>query len=446
MKEKEGGFGKRFEGGLLTMRKLAAVLLLIGAGVGPVLGENWPGYRGPTEDGHAAESSKAYPLEWSEEKNVVWKTPIHGRAWSSPVVWGEQVWMTSATEDGKAMFAICVDRETGEVLLDEKLWDVAAPEELGNPVNSYASPSPVIEAGRVYLHFGTYGTVCLDTETMKEVWRRQDLECRHFRGPGSSPVLAGDLLVLTFDGVDVQYVVALDKETGETVWRRDRSTDFQDLDEETGKPKRDGDLRKGFNTPLVVEAGGRKQLVSSGAKAAWGYDLATGNEIWTVRYEGHSSASRPLWNEAGGLVYLNTGYGQPEVWAIRLDETTKGDVTESHEEWKVLKRMPKRSAPVLEDGYLYFLSDEGVVSCLDAESGEVEWEERFSDKCTAAVMEAGGHLYVFDEQGKGWVLKPGDEFERVSENELEEGMMASPAAVDGALYLRTVGHLYRIEQ
>ncbi|MEM8955186.1 MAG: PQQ-binding-like beta-propeller repeat protein, partial [Verrucomicrobiota bacterium] len=427
---------------MMMIKKSHLVLITFVMMAGSMYGGNWPGYRGVGDDGHA--EGEGYPLMWSEEEGVVWKTPIHGRAWSSPVIWGDQVWMTTATEDGTEMFAICVDGETGEVILDEKLWDVAEPEPLSNPVNTYGSPSPVIEEGRVYLHFGSYGTVCIDTETMEEVWRRQDLECRHYRGPGSSPVIVGDLLVLTFDGIDVQYVVALDKATGETVWRTDRSTDFNDIDVETGKPQRDGDWRKGYNTPLVVEAGGKAQLVSPGAKAAFGYDLETGEEIWTVTYEQHSSASRPVWNEEEGLLYLNTGYGQPELWAIRMDETTQGDVTDSHVAWKVLKRMPKRSAPVLVGDRLYLLSDEGVVSCLDAGSGEVKWEERFSDKCTAAVIVAGGNLYVFDELGKGWVVAPGDEFMKVGEGELDEGMLASPAAVDGDLILRTVGHVYRV--
>src|SRR5438128_2077406 len=213
----------------------------------------WPEFRGPTSDGHS--SAVGLPLKWSETQNVRWKTPVHGRGWSSPAVWGNQIWVTTATEDGRQLFAVCLDRGTGKVLLDRKVFDNPNPEPLGNDVNSYATPSPVIEEGRVYLHFGSPGTICLDTRTFKSLWTRKDLRCRHYRGASSSPILFQDKLILTFDGFDTQYTAALYTMDGETAWKTDRSADWRDLDA-SGKPFMEGDQRKAHSTPVITTVNG----------------------------------------------------------------------------------------------------------------------------------------------------------------------------------------------
>jgi outer membrane protein assembly factor BamB len=210
--------------------------------------DNWPEFRGPHGDGRS--DAKNLPLTWSETQNVRWKTAIHDKGWSSPVVWGNQVWLTTATEEGDKCYAVAVDRDTGNVVHDVLLFEVrlsptkgknppsiAAPYEQWATFNSYASPTPAVEEGRVYAHFGSTGTACLDTATGKVLWKRTDLECCHHRGAGSSPVLFGDLVILTFDGFDVQYLVALDKRTGETVWKRDRK--FHPAE-------KNGDLKKAY--------------------------------------------------------------------------------------------------------------------------------------------------------------------------------------------------------
>src|SRR5689334_22957571 len=199
------------------MRTPAVLLTTLALVVAALGGDNWPRFRGPDGDGHS--DAKKLPLTWSETQNVVWKTSIHDRGWSSPVVWGDQVWLTTATEKGREMYAVCLDRATGKVVHDIKVFEVPNPDPLGNPMNTYASPTPVIEEGRVYVHFGSYGTACLDTKTGKRLWERRDLTCNHWRGPASSPILYRDLLILTFDGYDVQYLAALDKATGKTVWK-----------------------------------------------------------------------------------------------------------------------------------------------------------------------------------------------------------------------------------
>jgi outer membrane protein assembly factor BamB len=239
----------------------------------------WAQWRGPHATGVSSTANP--PLKWSETENVKWKTAIHDKGWSTPVVWGKQVWLTTATEDGKGMFALCVDRDTGKILLDKKLFVNTKTEPLGNDVNCYAAPTPVIEAGRVYIHFGSYGTACLDTKSFKSLWERRDLPCRHYRGPSSSPILFENLLIITLDGVDKQYTVALDKKTGETKWKTDRTAEWNDLDNE-GKPYMEGDMRKAHSTPVLVGVEGQPRMVSVGAKAAYMYDPRTGKEIWKI--------------------------------------------------------------------------------------------------------------------------------------------------------------------
>ena len=182
--------------------------------------------------------------QWSETLNLVWKTPIHDRGWSSPVILGDQIWLTTSTSDGRKLYALCIDRETGRVVRDLQLFEVARPQ-YAHPFNTHASPTPVIESGRVCVTFGSPGTACIDTNTFKALWERRDIECNHFRGAGSSPILFRDLLIMHFDGSDHQFVMALDKRSGKTVWQTKRSIDFKDLNTD-GQPFDKGDTRKAF--------------------------------------------------------------------------------------------------------------------------------------------------------------------------------------------------------
>lgn len=393
-------------------------------------GENWPQFRGPHGDGHS--DATGLPLEWSETENVVWKTPIRGRGWSSPVIWGDQVWMTTATEDGRKMFALCVDRAGGKIVHDVLAFSGHQPEEI-HSFNSYASPTPVIEQGRVYVHFGTYGTKCLDTQTGETVWARHDLRCNHFRGPGSSPILFGSLLILHFDGFDVQYIVALDKRTGRTIWRTDRSTDFGNID---------GDLRKAYCTPMIANVDGQLQMISPGARAAMAYDPHSGKELWKVRYGGFSNASRPLFGH--GLVFVNTGFGRPQLWAVRPDG--RGDVTDTHVVWKLAKSVPTKPSPVLVGHLIYMVDDGGVGSCVEATSGEIVWQKRIGGNFSASPVYADGRIYLFDDRGTTTVIRPGRTCEVMAANKLDTGCMGSAAVVGKALVVRTKTHLYRIEE
>ncbi len=413
------------------MRIAAAVLAIIVSISLAQAGENWPQFRGP--DGNGRADATGLPLTWSETENITWKTPIHDRGWSSPVVWNDHVWMTTATADGHRMFAVRVDRDSGKITHDIKLFDITQPREI-HSLNSYASPTPVIEEGRVYVHFGRYGTACLDSRTGELVWVRRDLICDHFRGPGSSPILFGDLLILHFDGMDVQFIVALDKITGRTVWRTDRSTDFGD---------KEGDLRKAYSTPLLISAAGRLQMISVGADAAMSYSPYNGRELWKVRYEGgFSNASRPLYG--CGLVFISTGFGRSELLAVRPDG--RGDVTDSHVVWRIVKGAPKKPSPVLVADLIFLADDKGIASCIEAETGKTVWRKRLGGQYSASPIHADGRVYFFDHDGKTTVIRPGRQYEELAVNRLDAGCMASPAVVDKAIFLRSKTHLYRIEK
>ncbi|HZR17807.1 MAG TPA: PQQ-binding-like beta-propeller repeat protein [Verrucomicrobiae bacterium] len=428
----------------MASKGLLAGLGLVALLTSTISAADWPEFRGPWQNGYATAPGSTnilgLPLHWSEQENVKWKTEIPYRGWSTPAIQGGQVWLTTATVDGHDFFVICVDADTGKIEFNEKLFHSDNPEPLGNNVNAYATPSPVIEPGRVYVHFGSYGTACLDTRAAKVLWQRTDLRCRHYRGPSSSPVLFQSLLILTFDGADLQYVVALDKETGKTVWKTDRSVEWNDADA-PGQMAREGDLRKAHSTPLIVNYEGRPQLLSVGAKAAYDYDPTTGKELWKVHFPAWSAAPRPVYSD--GLMFFVTGHGETELAAVHLGG--QGDVTETQIAWKVSAMVPRTASPILIADLLYMISDDGVVTCLESASGKQVWHSRIGGTYAASPIYGDQRLYFCSQQGKTTVLRPGRSFETLATNSLPGGFMASPAVAGKALFLRTKTDLYRIE-
>jgi len=395
-------------------------------------------FRGPQGDGTV--SGAKLPLSWSETENVRWKIALPQVGWSTPAVQDGQIWLTGATEKGSNFFAYCVDVKTGKLDFEKQLFHCESPEPLGNSVNGYASPSPAIEKGRVYVHFGSYGTACLDTATGETLWKREDLKCRHYRGPGSSPILYNDFLILTMDGVDLQYLIALDKKTGKTVWKSDRMITFNDLDEK-GQPKRDGDMRKGFTTPIVIDVGGKDQLISPASSAIIAYEPSTGKEIWRLRSPTHTPAVSSVY--ANGLVLAVTGHGPAEMLAIRPDG--KGDVTDTHVAWRMGgKEIPLTTSPVVVNGLLYMLSDNGIMNCMEVSSGKIVWREQIGGSCIASAIHDSEKIYIFGLSGKTTVIRAGRSFEKLGETLLESGFMASPAVAGDSLILRTKTHLYNI--
>jgi outer membrane protein assembly factor BamB len=401
---------------------LSACLLLA-----PSPNDNWTQFRGPNGTGRADQAGHL-PIRWSETLNIRWKTRIHDKGWSSPVIWGDQIWLTTARADGKEMFVICVDRNTGKILHDKKLFDVAAPD-YEPATNSYASPTPVIEAGRVYVHFGSYGTACLDTATGRVLWQRRDLPCNHWRGPASSPILYHNLLILQFDGYDYQYVVALDKKTGKTVWRHDRTIDYGTTN---------GDLKKAFSTPSIYTINGKPELLSPAAVATTALDPETGTVLWRVYHGGMNVTAPPQYGL--GLVFLCTGDGGLKLLAVRPEG--HGNITKKAIVWKSRRNVPSRSSPLLLDGLLYMVDERGIASCLDARTGRQLWQQRLQGTFFASPIYADGRLYFVNDSGDGFVLAPGRRPQVLAVNQLDDGCMASPAVSGSDLFLRTKKYLY----
>ena len=399
--------------------------------------DNWPQFRGAEGTGHA--TARNLPDRWSEKENIVWKTAIHDRGWSSPVIYGNQIWLTTASKDGRQLFALCLDRQTGQINRDLKLFEVATPQ-YAHPFNSYASPTPVIEDGRVYITFGSPGTACIDTKSFRVIWQRADIECNHFRGAGSSPIIFRNLLLMHYDGSDHQFAIALDKRTGRTVWQTRRTVDFRDLNEK-GVPAAEGDYRKAFATPHVATINGRLEMISLGSRAAYGYDPLTGRELWRVEeHEQFSASTRPVLGH--GMIFFPTGFSVGQLFAVKTGGS--GNITGSHVAWRYKRGVSNKPSILLIDDLIYMIGDTGILSCLEAKSGAMVWMKRIGGEFSASPVYADGKIYLIDEAGKSTVIRPGREFDLVAENMLDEGALASPAAVDGALFIRTRTHLYRI--
>ncbi len=389
--------------------------------------DSWPQFRGPTGDGHAV--AKNLPIKWSETENIRWKTAIHDKAWSSPVIWGDQIWLSTARADGKEFYAVCVNRADGRIVHDIKLFTEEKPA-FCIDFNSYGTPTPVIEEGRVYLHFGSHGTLCLDTKTGAKIWERHDLPCNHFRGPGSSPILYGKLLFLTFDGFDQQYVAALNTADGTTAWKKDRNIAYT---------TNNGDFKKAYSTPSIFEIDGKAQLVSPAAEATISYDPKTGDEYWRLHTGGMNEALKPVMGH--GLIFLNSGH-TANVLAVK--QGGAGVLPKDSVVWKTIKAGPTRPSLLLVDDLLYMFSDKGFASCVDAKTGMQHWQERLGGDFSSSPTLADGHIYISDQDGKTHVLAVGKEYKSEAVNKLDAGCMASPAMIGDAIYLRTKTHLYCI--
>jgi outer membrane protein assembly factor BamB len=391
-------------------------------------GDDWPQFRGPTGQGES--DAIGLPVTWSETENVAWKTPIPGQGWSSPTVLGNQVWLTTAVEEGHSLHAMCFNRANGRTLHDVEVFRVETLPKI-HATNGYASPTPILEPGSVYVHFGTFGTACLDPKTGKIRWKNEELKLDHQVGPGSSPALYRDLLLITCDGIDVQYAVALDKRKGRIVWKTPRS----------GPIEKSPSEKKAFVTPLVIHNGKHDEAIMPGAEYCYAYDPLTGRELWRLHYPGYSNVPRPAF--AHGLLYLATGYDDPEFWAVRPGG--QGDITASAVAWKMNKQAPTKPSPLVAGDELYLLSDAGILSCLDAQTGEQHWRKRLPGTFTASPVLADGRIYLCGENGQTTVIAPGKEYNELASNTLDGRFMASPAVAGKAIFLRTDTHLYRIE-
>ena len=412
------------KGFILLLTTLASCLVI-------EANEQWSQFRG--HYGNGIIKSTSAPINWSENTNIDWKTPIHDRGWSSPVIWNDQIWMTTATKDGNKMYAICVNKLSGKIEHDIHVFDVKSPQAITNE-NTYASPTPVVEEGRVYVHFGTYGTACISTKDGQILWKRRDLNCDHEigAGPASSPFIYNNFLIFNVDGRDVQYVIALNKETGETAWKTNRSVDFSDVQV---------NQRKAYGTPFIIPRGNSNQMVSIGAKGVYSYDPENGKELWKAEHRGWSIAPRPVYGE--GLVFTMIDRDRPEMWAINPNGS--GDITETHIEWKETKRMPPRASPIIIKGLLFVVDRNGYISCIEAKTGKSIWQKRMKGRFSASPILANNLIYFFNEDTVCTIIKPTRELEIVAENKLsEDKLMATPAFDENSIYIRTEKKLTRI--
>ena len=391
----------------------------------------WNQFRGPNGDGDA--KSANLPLNFSEKQNLTWKTPVPGKAWSSPVVMDAKVWLTNAEPDGFKMWALQIDWNTGSLLKKILVFENEEPQYC-HPMNSYGTPTPVIYDGRVFVHFGTHGTAALDAQSGQVLWKRRDFKCDHFRGAAASPIAFNDSLIVHFDGHDLQYIVCLDQKNGKTRWKKEREYDFK---------TDNGDRKKAYCTPSVITHNGRQELISPGAVATESRNPKTGELYWTVRTGGMNASSRPIYRH--GHVYVFCGMGS--MSAIRPGGS--GDVDKTHVTWTRRKVVPKKSSPLLLGNYLYMVSDEGVASCNNPKTGEVHWAERLGVKgqCASSPIHANGKIYSFSSDGDCVIFKPDPSgLQIVSRNKLPDGCMASPAVVGDSLLVRTKQNLYRFDR
>lgn len=390
--------------------------------------DEWPEFRGPTGQGHAA--ATGLPLEWSATKNVAWKTPVPGSGWSSPVVGGGQVFLTTGIAgggDSVSLRALAFSAVTGE-----RLWEteVFAPAENApqprHEKNSLASPTPILAGDRVYVHFGAHGTACLD-RTGKILWRNGRNTYDSVHGSGGSPALVGDLLIYGADGARGPAVIALDQATGEVRWRTERVAEVRQ--------------KFSFSTPLAISVGGRTQVISPGSGAVMALDPADGRELWRARYGGgYSVVPRPVF--AHGMIFIGTGYNRADLLAVRAGGA--GDVTDTHIVWRTSKGAPLTPSLLAAGDELYGVDDKGVATCWDARTGAVHWQERIEGNYSASPILAEGRIYFLNEKGVATVVKAGRAFERLAVSRIGEDTLASMAAVPGALFIRGDKHLFRI--
>ena len=384
--------------------------------------QDWPQFRGPGGQGQSSE--RGLPVEWSESKNVAWKVAVPGRGWSSPVVAAGRVWLTTATAEKKetSLRLLAFAVETGRPIVDVEVFRLRE-SALPNAKNSHASPTPIVDGDRIYVHFGAEGTAALSAAGAI-LWKtRLPYQSQH--GNGGSPELAGDLLIVNCDGFDDSFVVALDTRTGKTRWRTGRRQPYS----------------QAYSTPLAIRAADRDQIVSVGAFNALAYDPQTGKEIWRVGYpEGFSNVPRPVYG--AGLVFITTGFQQPSLLAVRPDG--KGDVTKTHVAWTLSRGAPLTPSPLLAGDELYVVTDNGIASCLDARTGAVRWQQRLGNSFSASPVLADGRIYFLDEDGRTTVIAPGPTFAPLAVNTLDGATLASMAVAAQSFFLRTATHLYRI--
>ena len=400
---------------------------------------NWTQFRGSNLNGIAA--AENIPLKW-DESSIKWKTQIHDNGYSSPVVYNNQIWVTTAKPDGKELYAVCIDFQTGEIMYDIKVFTPGEVEGK-HSLNTYASPTPCIENGFVYVHYGSMGTACINTANGSIVWKRNDFKCKHVQGPASSPVIYKNLLVLHFEGTDVRYIVALDKSNGKLIWRSDRPAEPYEPLTEIG--------RKAYTTPIIINVKGTDMLISNGSAVCIAYDPNTGREIWRVVNGAESTIAMPFTEK--GVVFWYAGYmvagdgtNYTELMAVNPDGA--GDITATNVIWKKRDELSRNQCltPVIKDGLIYTVNTRNILMCLDAATGEEIWSAHMTSNYDASPIYVNGNIWFFSVKGEALAIKAGRKFEVVAKNQMDSGIWATPAVLRSSVILRTQKYLYRIGQ
>jgi outer membrane protein assembly factor BamB len=399
--------------------------------------KDWTHFRGSNLNGIA--ENENIPLKW-DDSVIKWKTEIHDNGYSSPVVYNNQIWVTTAKSDGKELFAVCIDFKTGKIVYDIKVF---TPDEIPgkHSINTYASPTACIEKGFVYVHYGSMGTACINTGNGSIVWKRIDFKCKHVQGPASSPVIYKNLLILHFEGTDVRYLVALDKTNGKQVWRSDRPAEMYEQIAEIG--------RKAYITPILMNVKGRDMLISNGSTVCIAYDPNTGKEIWRVAGGAESTISMPFTEK--GIVYWYTGFvvdsdgtNFTEMYAVNPDGS--GDITGTNILWKKKDGLSRNQSltPVIKDGLIYTVNTRNMMMCLDAETGAEIWSAHVTSNFDSSPLFVNGNVWFFSVKGDAIAIKAGRKYYVVADNQMDSGIWATPAVLRNSVILRTQKYLYKI--
>lgn len=412
----------------LIIDSLCAIALLAGG--------EWPQFRGPSGQGIA---DGPVPIAWSDTENVAWTCDLPGVGHSSPVVWDDTAWLTTATADGTSTSLLGVDLATGKLVHNIELFQPTDIKEIHHS-NSYASPTPCVDAEHVYAHFGRYGTAAVDTKTGDIVWKNTDINVWHNSGPASSAILAGGRLILTVDAMEESFLCGLDPTNGKIIWKTPRSAPMRD----------DPIMHRAFSTPLTINIDNQDLIISPGPDQMNCYVAATGKELWHVRYTGFSTVPTPTTD--GRNLYYCTGFFDAELRAMSLadllDPTkTHGDVTQSSHLWSYGKSIPDTPSPTYANGRIWIVSDKGVLTSVNAQTGERASVGRVRDNVSASPIIAGNHLYIFGESGTTTIWDiTGDKPQQVAKNKLASPIKATPAIVNNTLLVRTSKSLQSIQE
>jgi outer membrane protein assembly factor BamB len=395
-------------------------------------GADWSSFRGPSGDGISTAIN--LPLKWSATENVDWKTPLKGQGWSSPVLRNDVLYITNAVAENAEsaqtsyqLNTVAIDSKSGKILWTTNVFEQPIGSARIHSKNSHASPTPIVTATHVYVHFGHIGTACL-TITGDVVWKTLPSKYSPVHGNGGTPILHDGKLYFSVDGKVKTLVICLDAATGDTVWEFDR---------QSAAPR-----KFSFTTPAIIAVNGKYQLISPASDIVQAIDPQTGKLLWHVKYDGYSLIPKPVYHN--GLLYVCTGYNTP--WLYCIDPTGKGDVTESHVRWNIQRQIPHTPSIILNDGKVFMISDRGIGSCLNASTGETIWQERIGGNYSASPILNKGNIYFTSEQGDTTIVKASEQFEVVGKNSLGQATLASFAVAEGVIFIRTDSHLYRIEE